>query len=525
MKWQKSYPYLIAGLLLLSAFLRILSLEMRPMHGDEAVNAVKFGTLLEHGTYTYDPIEYHGPTLYFFSLISALPQAQTSFPDLNEFSLRIIPALFGLLLMAVFLFIKKDLDQQVLLLTLLFLAISPANVFYNRYYIHESLLVFFSVGMLGSAYLYLKNKKIITLILSGLFLGLMISTKETWVIYAAALFIALICTIGIKKTIVSIKGKTLLLFGTSCLLVCLLFYSSFFQNPAGIPDALISYQNYFSRAATNQVHVHAWDYYLSLLLFFKNSPSHFWTEGLLVIFSMVSLLIILRDKKSPDKEKTVLRFMAVYTLCLIVLFSSIPYKTPWNMLGFLPGMALLAAYAIVGIYRLIRRRSVRIVYSSLLVIGLLHLLWESVQLNFVYPSNPSNPYVYAHPLPDVFEIERRVREITNHHPQGKNLHIQVMAENSDYWPLPWYFRKYTKVGWWSAMPPAETLAPLIILNAGLESDLVQRLYVDRPPGQRNLYVPLFDHEIFLRPGIEFRAYIKKDDWDLAHSPDNDVFLK
>jgi len=41
----------------------------RPMHGDETVHAIKFGELLEQGSYKYNPIEFHGPTLNYLSLI------------------------------------------------------------------------------------------------------------------------------------------------------------------------------------------------------------------------------------------------------------------------------------------------------------------------------------------------------------------------------------------------------------------------------------------------------------------------
>ena len=63
---------LIYGLVLgLACITRLLNLDTRPMHGDEAVHAIKFGSLLEQGSYTYDPDEYHGPTLNYLSLIPA----------------------------------------------------------------------------------------------------------------------------------------------------------------------------------------------------------------------------------------------------------------------------------------------------------------------------------------------------------------------------------------------------------------------------------------------------------------------
>ncbi|MCB0293433.1 MAG: hypothetical protein KDH97_24480, partial [Calditrichaeota bacterium] len=65
---RRHWLWLILALALL---LRLPGLERRPMHTDEAVHAVKFGALLEEGFYEYDPFEYHGPTLNYFTLIPA----------------------------------------------------------------------------------------------------------------------------------------------------------------------------------------------------------------------------------------------------------------------------------------------------------------------------------------------------------------------------------------------------------------------------------------------------------------------
>ena len=51
-----------------AAWLRLADLGNRPMHCDEAVHAVEFGQLLEDHEYVYDPFEYHGPSLNYFTL-------------------------------------------------------------------------------------------------------------------------------------------------------------------------------------------------------------------------------------------------------------------------------------------------------------------------------------------------------------------------------------------------------------------------------------------------------------------------
>ena len=47
---------------------RLHRLDLRPFHVDEAVQAVKAGELYDSGQYRYDPLEFHGPSLYYLTL-------------------------------------------------------------------------------------------------------------------------------------------------------------------------------------------------------------------------------------------------------------------------------------------------------------------------------------------------------------------------------------------------------------------------------------------------------------------------
>jgi hypothetical protein len=361
-------------------------------------------------------------------------------------------------------------------------------------------------------------------VLTGVFLGLMIATKETWIIFIFSMFVALIFSAPIKELVKSISLSHLGLMIGSASLIFILFYSSFFQNPQGIIDGFISYKNYFARAGGNEIHIHPWYYYLSLLLFFKNGPFPFWTEAFILIFAFIGIIFTFLGQKTNKDEIPLFRYISIYSLVLIFIFSMIPYKTPWNILGFMPGLVLLAAFAISELYQRISNLKMKYIYILLISIGFLHLLWETYELNFTFPDNPCNPYVYAHPLPDIFTIVDKTESILAAHPQGNNLHIQVIAPDSDYWPFPWYFRKYPRTGWWNHLPEAENIAPLVILNASLEKELIKKLYIEKKPGYRDLYIPLFDQDTYLRPGLEFKGYIKKDDWDLVNQASADTLL-
>ena len=104
---------IIAAAILISLILRSVNLSDRPLHNDEAVNSIKFKHLLENFDYKYDPIEYHGPTLYYFTLISTAVSGESEFSNLSEFHLRSVNVFSSLLLLIGLLLIRKYLSVLV----------------------------------------------------------------------------------------------------------------------------------------------------------------------------------------------------------------------------------------------------------------------------------------------------------------------------------------------------------------------------------------------------------------------------
>ena len=172
--------------------LRCPSLSQRPMHCDEGVHAVKFGGLWERGFYKYDPHEFHGPALPYATLAV---QRLTGAPDLNHLSearLRAVTVLFGLGLILLLPLIADGLGPKAWPWTALFTAVSPAMVYFSRYYIHEMLLVFFTFLALAAGWRYWCSRKIGWAVLAGAAIGLMHATKETFVITLFAAVVALV---------------------------------------------------------------------------------------------------------------------------------------------------------------------------------------------------------------------------------------------------------------------------------------------------------------------------------------------
>jgi uncharacterized protein (TIGR03663 family) len=512
---------------MVASVLRLPKLEQRPMHGDEAVHAIKFGALLEEGFYRYDSLEYHGPTLNYLTLIPAWLSSAQKLTQVSEWTLRIVPVFFGTLLILLPALLMDGLGRSAMIVAATLTAVSPAMAYYSRYYIQEITLVGFTFGVIVCACRYTQSKNLGWALATGASLGLMHATKETCIIAWGAMFLALLLTLAWKR-----KKESSPRFGASFNAINLwhvvaalavagavstLFYSSFLTNARGVVDSILTYKTYLNRAGNNELHIHAWHYYLKMLIYFRGangaSANPFWSEALILILAAAGFMVAIKKNGVVGSDRSILRFLAFYTLFMTIIYSLIPYKTPWNLLSFLHGMILLAGVGAVAITKLLLSATARGFVILLLVAGGIHLAWQAYQANYKYYENPANPYVYAHPVNDVFTIVQRVEEIAQAHPDGRNMYVQVICPGDDYWPLPWYLRAFANIGWWKQVDENAPAAPLIIACPKVEPALMRKLYEVPPPGQRPLYVPLFDTYTELRPQIELRGYVRKDLWD------------
>ncbi len=190
------------------AALRLADLPNRPMHCDEAVHGVKFGHLLEDGTYVYDPHEYHGPGLNYLTLPVARAAGARRVTEVTETHLRLVPAVFGMLLIGLPWLLRRELGTGPALGAALLTALSPAMVFFSRYYIQEMLLVAFSLLAVVAMWRWSRFldaagsmepqqagraralRAVGWLVVLGAAIGLMHATKETCVLALAAMAVA-----------------------------------------------------------------------------------------------------------------------------------------------------------------------------------------------------------------------------------------------------------------------------------------------------------------------------------------------
>ena len=354
---------IIAGALAL----RLPHLDQRPMHGDEANQAVRTGLLLDQGFYHYDPADHHGPTLYFAAWPFCRATART-FAETTEWNYRLVPVAFSLLTLLMMLGLGSRANgcglfanRAGLYGAALLTAASPAMTYYSRFFIQESMLLTFLTGMLLCAVRYVAalctpevrgqrsevrgqrsevrdpqsaignrqsatcnqqpvtcNPKLVTCNQQpktlfwaagfGAFAGLAAATKETAVLSFAAAAVALVAACGFGRLRRAWRTRDALVAVGAAALVAVLFYSSFFTYPRGVYDALFStFQTYHTRATAVPEHQHPWNFYFKIIFWFKYGRGPVWSEaGLLLPAALAAGLAFLPFRHQGNADAATL---------------------------------------------------------------------------------------------------------------------------------------------------------------------------------------------------------------------------
>jgi uncharacterized protein (TIGR03663 family) len=508
------------ALAVLAAALRFPALADRPLHADEAVHADKLGTLLEGRGYAYDPLEFHGPTLYYLSLVPARLAGAARYAELDEAVLRALPAAFGALLVLAHVMARPLLGGLGAGFAALLAAFSPAMVYYSRYFIHEILLVAWSFGALVAAAAWLRRPRPGAAAAFGACAGLMLATKETAVIALAALLAGILAARlpwrnGAREEARAGRAalvRHLLLAAALALAVSALFYSSFLQRPEGLLAPLQAVGPYLERASRPSLHAHPWHYYLGLLAYFPAEGTPLWSEAAILALAAVGAFAAGSTRGAPGADPSFLRLLLAYTAVMLATYSAIPYKTPWCLLGFLHGLILLAGAGASFLASRAREGLPRIALAAGLFAAVLHLGWQAYAGSFRFAADPRNPYVYAHTTRDVFEIASRLEGLAEAHPLGAAMPLQVVSR-ANLWPLPFYLRRLAGVQWWTGVSDTAAAAPVVLITPDMEPALVRRLYDLPAPGERELYVSIFGRPVELRPGVELRGFATARLWE------------
>jgi uncharacterized protein (TIGR03663 family) len=430
---------------LIGLTIRMPQLGARPMHTDEAVNAYMVGQLLAGEPFTYDPQDRHGPALTAFALPLARMQGVKAFSDLTESDLRLIPVLSGTVTILLFGAAVEMFGFVHCLIASLLFAVAPLPCYYDRYFIHESLFVAATFGLILSGWRACKTNSPGQGALAGACAALMLACKETAILHFFALAAA-----ALVFSIWSVRGKgfrdwrrpkAMLAAAMTFLLLGVVLFTWFGRNWSALPALFQAAPHLLTRAG-GEGHQKPFGYYAQLL-------ASGWSGGVILAFACIGFFqTVKRRDPSPDV------FLALYAFLLAGMYSFIPYKTPWLALNLWLPVTLFAARAIGSLWGLAERHwSFRGAIPVIAILGAAaaaSIAHDTQQRVFVHPADETNPYAYAHTSEDLLglpvEIEDLARQNAIETPR-----IAVIA--SDPWPLPWYLRHFAQVGFWQPGQP------------------------------------------------------------------------
>ena len=474
----------ICALVLAAAGLRLPGLATRPMHADEAILADKLGTLLETGRYPYDPADYHGPVLGYLGSIAARLAGRHTYAALDEVVVRAAPAVLGILLALSPLLLAPAIGWTAAVTAAALASVSPVLVYYSRDYIPETALALWTALLL----IAVTRRSTGWLAVAGVAAGLMIATKETAVLALAAAAAAYAAAFRPRRP----EWRAIAAFFIGlALTVSLLLAAPWKWGVFGAAAAS------YARKGIASGHSHPWYAYIQWIA----GPGYSLTDVPILLLGGAGVAAAWRSKFPAP------RFLTWFAVSLLLLYSVIPYKTPWCAVTIVYAMAAAAGIAVA------RWRPVwNAFWTAAAILVVLPMGVEAWLAGLPWSSDPRNPWAYAQTGSGVYAIRDRIGECARAAPEGNNLAIDVYTREN-LWPLPWYFRPYPNVRWWRDVPPRGRVAPVLLLSPAMEEQVARKLYEGPPPGERELYLNLFPSVVELRPGIEVRGYVAKSVWD------------
>jgi uncharacterized protein (TIGR03663 family) len=494
----------VLGVLVTSAavVLRLYQLEVKPFHHDEGVNAQFVQAMLQPPyTFRYDPANYHGPTLFYFGKASAIVFG------LADFALRFVPAFFSIVTVLLMFSLRRRIGSVGALVAAALVAASPGAVYFGRYFIHESLLVCFTIAAFLAACEYHRTWRRGWLYLAAASLALMFATKETAIVsvgvmacafVTALLLVPLRSRIGVQRPESlradaqpdgnrnswgaarrwSFPSKAFIIAAAIFIAINVAFYSSFFTHSTGVTDALRAF-SLWSKTGT-QDHVNPWWMYIR---WFAEE------EGVLLVLGVLGIVITLWSARILFTT-----LVALWGLGIFAAYSLIPYKTPWLTLNFVIPLAIMAGWA-VEVCHLRSSAAQRRVLALVTFVIVGYSAYRAIDLNFVAYDDERRPYVYAHTSREVLQLVQKIREVRARVPAGTSINIAVLSP--EHYPLLWYLRNYP-VGYYGAIVKTDAG---ILLASQKQDEAVRKEF-------GGSYVRLGSYK--LRPGADIIAYVRAD---------------
>lgn len=476
------------ALVIFAGLLRFLWLGLRPVHFDEGVFGYLSDQMKGTGYYLYNLERFHGALLFYI-----LFAFQTLFGR-NVWALRFPVA--ALSTFSVYFVTKFDqfIGKRSAYIAALAMAVSPGAIFFGRYPFHDTGMVLGLLVMIWG-FLGLRNEgnvKYLYFFVAGLTSALLF--KETSFIHFAAFILAYLCfqilnlipSIKVINREKAIQSWTWTQFAvTICMsiFVTLFFFTGGFAVPSYFFSFFAGLFPWMKIGIDGQGHEKPFTYWL-MLLYTYEIPS---------LIGMVYALSTCIRRVDGFR-----RYLSLYALITWLIYSLVPYKTPWCIIALIWPFYFLFGFCLDDILKSGRKRWGYAVGIAALLISFV----TTIRINYFEYTNDKEPYSYVQTYHDIEKITLPLLQLIKKDPSKAHIPIYVIIPKS--WPLPWILGDFTHVSYYEEFPTSAGFpfnhADVILVS----SDKVDEL-------ETKLKKPYFTENFQMRPSLEtYKAYFSPD---------------
>jgi len=390
----------------------------------------------------------------------------------------------------IFLF-RPFFSRTICYLAALGMALSPGFIFYNRYSIHESWMVFFLILACWGIFGGWTSRK--ARYFWGLILGLtgMILTKETYIIHVAA-FAGAGCVSLIRNRFSKDKQSTqptgplpikhIAAAVVVGIFLIVFFYSGNFLHLQGLRGLYEMFLPWTHTGIDSAGHGKpTFDLFPLIPSFMENVPglrglaslklNWYWVRLLLEYewFALAGLIFSLRFLFGGRSE---LRFLALYGVAVLFVYSIVPYKTPWCIIS-IAWPFLFVAGALI---EFVAKRIHPIVAAVVGIPLFAQAAWKSYDLNFLRYDNPKEMYVYVQTVRDYHKFIDPILEKAAKDPNAKRK-LSGAIFLSSYYPIPWVLGDFSRVAYYGKEEvwPQDCDADFMAIDQDKADDLEKHL--------------------------------------------------
>ncbi len=391
--------------------IRIYDLAENPLDFDESIHAFTSFLLFKEGIYNYEPAT-HGPFLYYIT--AGIFHVAGD----NIMSARLLPAVFGGLMVLLLLPLRRFLgDVKFILISGMF-AFSYSFIIFSRQIRHDIFIAFFILAFLACMVLFVERHSKSYLYLGFASLAITMAIKPTTYIFMFILvfFLILKKNIYFPSIVNYLKNNKIYSLIYIALIFIAINYLFYHDISAG-----------FFKMAGTWIDMYKLDSNRNDFLF---PPVYFYllnlikSEFLIFVTGLIGCVYYLSSKK----ENQFIDFCSFWALCSLLIFSIMAYKTPDLILNILLPFTIVSGFFLGDIIE-------RFFYKDKLILKLTIIILLIISLYINSPIASSNINNEYEKITEFIKINKTDPEnIYFLSPLGNFFGVQ--------WPLPWYLREY-----------------------------------------------------------------------------------